>query len=68
MVEITLHVRGMSCDHCVKAIEEALGSLPGIERALVDLEKEEVHIQYDADIVDPNRMKEAITEAGYEAD
>ncbi|MEW9667805.1 heavy-metal-associated domain-containing protein [Ammoniphilus sp. 3BR4] len=68
MVEITLHVRGMSCDHCVKAIEEALGSLPGIERALVDLEKEEVHIQYDSDIVDPNRMKEAITEAGYEAD
>ncbi|RXT15279.1 copper ion binding protein [Ammoniphilus sp. CFH 90114] len=68
MVDIVLHVKGMSCDHCVKAVEEALGSLPGVERALVDLAEGEVHVRYDADIVDPIRMKAAVEEAGYETE
>lgn len=34
----TLHVEGMSCDHCVQAVTRALKAVPGVERALVVLD------------------------------
>ncbi len=27
----TIHITGMSCGHCVKAVEQALRDVPGIE-------------------------------------
>lgn len=27
----TIHIEGMSCGHCVKAVEQALRAVPGIE-------------------------------------
>ncbi|MGJ7441828.1 heavy-metal-associated domain-containing protein [Aquipuribacter sp. MA13-6] len=33
----TLHVAGMTCDHCVSAVTEELSALPGVSDVSVDL-------------------------------
>ncbi|MDH3969085.1 MAG: cation transporter, partial [Rhodospirillales bacterium] len=39
---IRLKVEGMTCQHCVKAVREALSSVPGVDQvAEVDLESGE---------------------------
>ena len=38
LVYIDLGVGGMTCDDCVVRVTKALESVPGVERAVVDLE------------------------------
>ncbi|WP_226665338.1 copper chaperone CopZ [Metabacillus litoralis] len=66
MEKVSLKVKGMSCDHCVKSMEENVGTLNGVDRLLVDLEKENVFIEYNNDIVSLDKLKETIEEQGYE--
>lgn len=66
MTRITLNVKGMTCGHCVKAVEGALNELAGVERALVDLQAGTVTVDYQDASVTLDQMKEAIEEAGYE--
>ncbi|HPU35681.1 MAG TPA: copper ion binding protein [Bacillota bacterium] len=63
MGEIKLTVEGMSCSHCQRAVEEALKGIPGVEKVQVDLEKKEVVVTGTAA---PEKLAEAIEEAGYE--
>lgn len=65
MATITLNVKGMTCNHCVRAVEGALTELTGVERALVDLQAGTVTVDYQASVT-LDQMKEAIEEAGYE--
>lgn len=39
MSQVTLEVKGMSCQHCVKAVKGALEGVSGVSNAEVDLEK-----------------------------
>jgi len=48
MTETTLKVSGMTCNHCVQAVEGALTELAGVERALVDLKANNVVAYYHA--------------------
>lgn len=66
MATITLNVKGMSCGHCVKAVEGALGELKGVNRALVDLQAGTVTVEYQDGEVGQDQMKEAIEDAGYD--
>lgn len=66
MASITLQVKGMTCGHCVRAVEGALNELDGVERALVDLNGGTVSVEYQEQTVNLEQMKEAIEEAGYE--
>lgn len=66
MATLTLNVKGMSCGHCVKAVEGALNELNGVERALVDLQAGTVTVDYQENAVTLDQLKEAIEEAGYE--
>ncbi|MGI6574956.1 MAG: copper chaperone CopZ [bacterium] len=63
---IMLGVQGMSCQHCVKSIKAAVGGLEGVKAVEVDLTKGQVKVDYDPDKVDISKVREAITEAGYE--
>jgi len=36
--KVTLKVEGMSCGHCVKAIEESVGAITGVSKVKVHLE------------------------------
>jgi copper ion binding protein len=61
-----LSVEGMSCQHCVKAVTDALSALPGVEKVKVDLKKGEAKIKHDAE-VGIQTLKDAITTAGFTA-
>jgi copper ion binding protein len=62
----TLKVRGMSCEHCVKAVTDALTSLSGLSDVKVDLAGGSVSFGLDTAKTDLAAVKAAIVEAGYE--
>lgn len=68
MKETTLNVTGMTCNHCVQAVEGALTELSGVERALVDLKANSVAVQYDESAVTVAQMTEAIEDQGYDVE
>lgn len=63
--ETQLKVQGMSCGHCVKAIENGVGELEGIHSVNVSLEKGLVDVSFDNSKVTLENIKEAIEEEGY---
>lgn len=60
-----LKVKGMTCDHCKRAVEGALQDVPNITKATVDLAKGEVTVEMSG-AVSREALREAIDEAGYE--
>jgi len=66
MKNITLNVEGMSCSHCVNAVTKAVTALEGVSGINVDLEGKTVTVDYDADQVSLEGIKEAIEEEGYD--
>jgi len=63
---IKLRIDGMSCDHCVRAVTEALGNVGGVSRVVeVSLERGEAMIEGE---VDPAALKTAVETEGYTAD
>ncbi len=65
--EVTvLNVEGMSCQHCVKSVTQAVGALAGVAGVKVDLATKKVTVNYDADQVRLEAIKEAITDQGYD--
>ncbi len=69
MVEnVTLNVKGMSCGHCVKAVEGSVGALAGVEQVKVNLEAGQVDVVFDQDKVTVDQIKEAIDDQGYDVE
>jgi copper chaperone len=64
MSNVTLTVEGMSCGHCVSAVEKAVGGLGAA--AKVDLQAKKVDIEYDENKVSLGAIKEAIEDQGYD--
>jgi copper chaperone len=62
--KLTLKVEGMSCNHCVNAVETAVKSLGA--SAKVDLSAKSVAIEFDAAKTTLGAIKEAIEEQGYD--
>ena len=58
----TYEVPGVSCEHCVSAIEGAVGPLDGVESVRVDLESRTVVVQGG----DDDAIRAAIDDAGYD--
>jgi P-type Cu2+ transporter len=61
-----LSVPGIHCGGCIQKIEKALGDLPGVERARVNLSTKRVAIDWRADRAPPPLI-EALGALGYEA-
>ncbi|OLN22453.1 copper resistance protein CopZ [Domibacillus antri] len=66
MEQITLNVNGMSCGHCVKAVEGSVGQLEGVHAVKVHLEDHKVEVEFDAQHVSVEKIKETIDEQGYD--
>ncbi|AIY04384.1 copper insertion chaperone and transporter component [Planococcus sp. PAMC 21323] len=64
--QINLQVSGMSCQHCVKSVEESVMALPGVEKVEVSLENNSVDVAYDGSAVDVGQIAEAIEDQGYD--
>lgn len=61
---LTLKVSGMSCQHCVGNVRDALEALPGVTRAEPDLAAGEVHVVGSG--LDRDLLAESIRSAGYQ--
>ncbi len=59
-------VTGMSCGHCKMAVEEAVGSIKGVNRVTVDLDTNSLDVEYADDLVTRGDIENAVREAGYE--
>lgn len=68
MENVTLNVKGMSCGHCVKAVEGGVGALAGVEKVTVNLEAGQVNVAYDNEKVSLEQIKEAIDDQGYDVE
>lgn len=66
MASITLSVSGMSCNHCVTAIQTAVGELNGVKEVNVSLDKNEVAVSYDETAVAEDKIRAEIEDQGYE--
>ena len=66
MTPETLSVPDISCDHCRRTIESALGRLPGVRNATVDVAAKTVQLTYDETTVDPATIRHTLAEEGYE--
>jgi copper chaperone len=64
--ELTVKIGGMTCEHCVQTIEEALIDVDGILAAEADLEKGEVFVQFDDSRLTLQAIHDTIEELGYE--
>jgi copper chaperone CopZ len=63
---LNLQVPGMSCANCARSVERRLASTPGVTKALVELQGERAYVEYDADLVKPEVLKNAVRDLGYE--
>ena len=66
MEQMTLTVYGMSCGHCVNAIESSVGKMNGVSEVYVHLNQGKVEIHFNSDSVSIEELKEVIEEQGYE--
>ncbi|MEK4762889.1 copper ion binding protein [Viridibacillus sp. FSL E2-0187] len=62
---IQLKVEGMSCGHCVKAIETDVSALTGVNTVSVNLQESTVDVAYDNSKLDKTDISQTIEEAGY---
>ena len=62
-----LIVQGMTCASCVRRVERALRSVPGVQDATVNLATHQARVVYDPRGTTPDRLAEAIVDAGYES-
>ena len=61
---IEFKVGGMTCDHCKKQVEEALGDLPGVTHVQVNLSTTKVSVDYEPEKIGVHDFFLAIREAG----
>lgn len=66
MNHVILNVEGMSCSHCVKAVTDAVMALDGVSGVNVSLEEKTAAVEYDAEKVSLESIREAIEEEGYD--
>lgn len=62
---IELAITGMTCDHCVRAITNAVQDVDGVTAATVDLASNSAKVE--GSIIDIKKILEAIEEEGYTA-
>ncbi|MGN2391907.1 heavy-metal-associated domain-containing protein [Pelomicrobium sp. G1] len=66
MQTVTLKVKGMSCQGCVKSVKSVLEGIDGVGSAEVSLEKGEARVEYDPMRTNDEALRAAIEGAGYE--
>jgi len=65
MRALVLQIDGMSCGHCLNAVNGALGALDGVEVDSVRIGRAE--LRFDDAVIDADRIASAVTAEGYPA-
>ena len=62
---VDLAIKGMSCGHCVKAVQSALAAVPGV--AVKDVRIGHATVEVEGGSARAEALVGAVDEAGYEA-
>lgn len=63
MKQVTMHIEGMSCGHCLNAVNQALAKAPGVEIESVQIGR--ASVRYDEGVTTPEQIAAAVEDAGY---
>ena len=63
---IILPVLEMSCAVCANNVENTVKGLPGVEEASVNFAANTLSVKYHPSLITPQKMREAVQEAGYD--
>ncbi|HYH02318.1 MAG TPA: copper chaperone CopZ [Bacillota bacterium] len=66
METAVINVEGMSCQHCVNSVKNAVGALNGVQGVEVDLKGKTVTVGFNTEFVSLATIKETIEDQGYE--
>ena len=61
-----IKIDGMSCQHCVKTVTDAMVDLDGVSQVKVNLKIGEAKIKFEKGRLDLEQLKTAIVTAGFE--
>ena len=59
----TIHIDGMSCQHCVMAVKKSLEALDGVTAA--DVEVGKASVTFDESIVNDSDFNDAVVQTGF---
>ena len=59
-------VEGMTCQHCVQIITDALKNIAGLNTVNVDLVKKEVSVEFNENETKLQKISDKIIEVGFE--
>lgn len=65
MEKSIIQVEGMSCEHCVRAVKNAVGALNGVSDVTVDLKGKTVTVEHEG-IVSRDQITAEIEDQGYD--
>ncbi len=66
MQQETIKVEGMTCQHCVQTITDALNTITGLNAVNVDLIKKEVSVNFNENETKLQKISDKIIEVGFE--
>ena len=67
MTETSIDIQGMTCDHCVGLVEQALRQVAGVNSAVVNLQDHNAVVTYDTETTSSEQLFEAVRMAGFRA-
>ena len=62
---VTLNVPDISCEHCERAVTQALTPVEGVQSVQVDIPGKQVRVEYDESTVGVDRMRDVLAEEDY---
>lgn len=65
---LTLRIEGMSCEHCVKRVTDALKALKGVKKATVNLEAKSAEVAYSPAKTNREAMISSVCALGFKAE
>ena len=65
MNRVVLGIPEISCGHCAQSITNALAPQHGVVHVRVDVPMQQVHLEFDEEMIALERVKEILAEAEY---
>lgn len=65
MENTTLVAPDISCEHCQRAIEGAVGNLSGVNAVKVDIPTKTISVSYDPQRLTVSKIEEVLDDIGY---
>ena len=66
MTQKTIKVEGMSCSHCKKAVEDAVGKVNGVDQVTATPDNDTVDVTFNGEDKVLSEVESAIYDAGYD--